>query len=253
MGSIMQITQYIDALEREGRLLADAAGRIDFDMPIPTCPDWRMRDLVRHVGGVHRWAIGHIADRRTKLWAVDLIDVVGAWPADNELIAWFAAGLGDLIRTLASAPADLHCITFLKAASPLAMWARRQAHETAIHRVDAESPENTITGFNPDFAADGIDELVSCFITRPRRGPKVDSRCSIGIQACDTGDGWHLAIGPDSVLTSRRSGPADCSITATAAELYLLLWNRRSVAGIRVDGDQKLLGTWREGVRIRWK
>jgi len=41
---------------------------------------------------------------------------------------------------LASAPPDLDCLTFLAAPSPLAMWARRQAHETAIHRVDAESP-----------------------------------------------------------------------------------------------------------------
>ena len=249
----MKITEYIQTLEREGKLLADAARRMDFDRPIPTCPGWRMRDLVRHVGGVHRWAASHVAERRTKLWAVDLIDVVGAWPADNELVAWFAAGHADLIRTLATAPADLHCFTFLKAASPLAMWARRQAHETAIHRVDAESPENKIPGFSADFAADGIDELLSCFITRPRRGPKLDRRCSIHIHASDTGDEWYLEIGPESVLTSRRSGFADCSLSATAEELYLLLWNRRSAAGIRVEGDGKLLGMWREGVRIRWK
>lgn len=30
------------------------------------------------------------------------------------------------------------CWTFLDAPSPLAFWARRQAHETAIHRADAQ-------------------------------------------------------------------------------------------------------------------
>jgi len=39
---------------------------------------------------------------------------------------------------LSAAPPDLRCWTFLPAPSPLAMWARRQAHETTVHRVDAE-------------------------------------------------------------------------------------------------------------------
>jgi hypothetical protein len=63
----MKITEHIDALQREGQLLADAATRTELDTPIPTCPDWRMRDLVRHVGGVHRWATGYVGDNRTEV------------------------------------------------------------------------------------------------------------------------------------------------------------------------------------------
>ena len=163
----MKITEHIDALQREGRLLAAAATQTELDAPIPTCPDWRMRDLVRHVGGVHRWATGYVGDRRTEVWDVDLDDIVGTWPADLDLIDWFREGHTRLVHTLASAPPDLDCFTFLAAPSPLAMWARRQAHETAMHRVDAESPGSTITKFHPTFAADGVDELLSCFITRP--------------------------------------------------------------------------------------
>jgi uncharacterized protein (TIGR03083 family) len=249
----MKITEYIDALQREGRLLAAAAMRTELDASIPTCPDWRMRDLVRHVGGVHRWATGYVADRRTEMWDVDLDDVVGAWPADLDLIDWFREGHTRLVHTLASAPPDLDCLTFLAAPSPLAMWARRQAHETAMHRVDAESSGGTITEFHPAFAADGVDELLSCFITRPGRGPKVSRPHSIHVHATDTGDDWHLEISPEAVVTSRRGGPADCTITAAAGELYLLLWNRRSDADLSVDGDRDLLAVWREGVRIRWR
>ena len=53
--------------------------------------------------------------------------------------------------------------TFLPAPSPLAMWARRQAHETSIHRCYAESATGATTGFDPTFAADGIDELLYGF------------------------------------------------------------------------------------------
>jgi uncharacterized protein (TIGR03083 family) len=241
----MKITEYIDALQREGRLLAAAAMRTELGAPISTCPGWRMRDLVRHVGGVHRWATGYIGDRRTERWDVGLDDIVGTWPADHDLINWFCEGHRRLVHTLASAPLDLDCFTFLAAPSPLASWARRQAHETAIHRVDAESPGSTITEFQPTFAADGVDELLSCFVTRPGRGPKASSLCSIYVHATDTGDDWHLQIGPEAVVTSHRGGPADCTITASAGDLYLFLWNRRSDAGIGVKGDRDLLALWR--------
>ena len=248
----MKITEHIDALHREGQLLAIAATQTELDTQIPTCPGWRMRDLVRHVGGVHRWATGYVGDQRTEVWDVDIDDIVGAWPDDPDLIDWFREGLTKLVNTLASAPPELDCLTFLAAPSPLAMWSRRQAHETAIHRVDAESPGNTITEFQPAFAADGIDELLSCFITRPGRGPKVSSPCSIHVHAMDTDDDWHLQISPKEVVTSRRSSPADCTIIAAAGDLYLLLWNRRNDTGISIEGDRDLLALWREGVQIRW-
>ncbi len=248
----MKITEHIEALQREGLLLATAATGTELDTPIPTCPDWRMRDLIRHVGGVHRWATGYLEDRRTEWWVVELDDIVGTWPADRDLIAWFREGHAKLVDTLTSAPPDLDCFMFMSAPSPLAMWARRQAHETAIHRVDAESPGRKITEFSPAFAADGVDELLSCFVTLPRRGPKVSRPRSIHVHATDTGDDWYLQVSPETVVTSRRSGAADCTITAAAGDLYLLLWNRRSDAGIGVEGDRDLLALWREGVQIRW-
>jgi uncharacterized protein (TIGR03083 family) len=186
---------------------------------------------------VHRWATGYVGDRHTEWEDGDLDDIVGTWPADLDLIDWFREGHTRLVHTLASAPPDLDCFTFLAAPSPLAMWARRQAHETAMHRVDAESPGSTITKFHP----------------RPRLAPKVSRPHSIHIHATDTGDDWHLQINSEAVVTSRRSSPADCTITAAAGDLYLLLWNRRSDADIIVDGDRDLLALWREGVQIRWR
>ena len=248
----MKISEHIEALQREGRLLATAAIRTELDVPIRTCPEWCMRDLVRHVGGVHRWATGYIADRRTEFWDVGLEDVVGTWPDDPDLIDWYHEGHTKLVNTFASAPPDLDCLTFLAAPSPLAMWARRQAHETAIHRVDAESPGNTIIEIPPVFAADGVDELLSCFITRPGRGPKVDRPCSFHVHTADTDDDWYLQIGLEEVITSRRSGPANCTIKGAANDLFLLLWNRRSDRGIDIEGDRGLLTRWRESVQIRW-
>jgi uncharacterized protein (TIGR03083 family) len=89
---------------------------------------------------------------------VDGLDqVVPAQPEDDVLVEWFVAGHAALVQALRDADPDLACWTFLPAPSPLAFWARRQAHETGIHRVDAESPADSITPFPPAFAADASE------------------------------------------------------------------------------------------------
>ena len=66
-----------------------------------------MRDLVRNVGGVYRWATGWVEDKRTEMWDVGLDDIVDTLPADHDLIDWFYEGHETLVYTLASAPPDL--------------------------------------------------------------------------------------------------------------------------------------------------
>src|SRR4051812_2877684 len=165
---LVDVAEHVAALEREGELLAQAAERGGPEAAVPSCPDWVMRDLVRHTGGVHRWATGYVRDARTEVTDADLDEVVGTWPEDADLVGWFRQGHAALVEALRQAPSDLECWTFLRAPSPLAMWARRQAHETSIHRVDAELAAGApVSEIAPAFAADGVDELVSCFITRP--------------------------------------------------------------------------------------
>ena len=59
----MQVAEHIAALRAEGPLLARAAERAGPDAPVPACPGWRIRDLVRHVGNVHRWATGYVVEQ----------------------------------------------------------------------------------------------------------------------------------------------------------------------------------------------
>ncbi len=56
----MEIPVHIAAVREEGALMAAAVAGADPDGTVPTCPDWTVRDLVRHMGGVHRWATGFV-------------------------------------------------------------------------------------------------------------------------------------------------------------------------------------------------
>src|ERR1019366_10224384 len=79
---------------------------------------------------------------------------------DGDLFRAYRSAHAVLVEALVAAPPDLRCWTFLPAPSPLAFWARRQAHETTIHRVDAELASGPVAPVTPEFAADGLDELL---------------------------------------------------------------------------------------------
>jgi uncharacterized protein (TIGR03083 family) len=211
-----------------------------------------MRDLVRHVGGVHRWAAPHVAERLAE--PVDGIEaVVPVQPGDDVLIDWFVEGHAALVHALVTADPDLVCWTFLPAPSPLAFWARREAHETGIHRVDAESPGGWITPFPPAFAADGIDELLYCFVNGPGGRLRSDGERTLHLHASDVERDWSIRIGPEGVVVTDGPAAADCSVQGSASDLHLLLWNRGGTEDLEVRGDAMLLGLWRDSVHIRWK
>lgn len=251
----MDVSELIAALRREGEMLAAAAADLDLDAGIPGCPDWRLRDLLRHIGGVHRWATAHVAQRLTQPMAAEDEEALFAQaPDDAALLDCFRAGHATLVRALTEAEPDLACWSFLPAPSPLAFWARRQAHETGIHRADVESAAGSISAFPPDFAADGIDELLYGFAARPHRKLRADPPRTLSLHAADAGRDWLVRIGPERVEV--RDGAAadrrDCTVRGTASDLYLLLWNRRSPDGLDVAGDATLLDLWRQGLRVRW-
>lgn len=251
----MDVNELIEHLQHEGEVLADTANALDPFARVPTCPDWQLRDLVRHVGGVHRWAATIVRDARTEPSDRPLEEVAGGWPADADLVAWFRDGHRALVQTLTDAEPDLVCWTFLPAPSPRAFWARRQMHETAIHRVDGQSAAGAITPIESEQAADGIDEFLTGFAARRRRWPWDEPR-RLELRAVDAAREWRVQIGPErvEVVASPDGWVSDCSVTGTASDLLLLLWNRVAAHELDIppDGDPELLATWREMVLVQW-
>src|SRR4029079_15425246 len=74
---------------------------------------------------------------------------------------------------LRAAPPDLVALSFLNdAPPPRAFWARRQAHETAIHMVDAlATARSDDLGIDGALAVDGVAELLAGVL--PARGARV--------------------------------------------------------------------------------
>lgn len=245
----MDTDAFVGNLDREGGLLASAAEEAGVAAKVPTCPEWRVRDLLRHTGMVHRWATAFVAEGHTAYHPDGgLPDLDGA-----ELVAWFRQGHRRLVDTLAAAPPDVACWYFLPAPSPLAFWARRQAHETTVHRLDAESARGgTPTAIAPDFAADGIDELLRGFHARDRSRVRSAEPRVLRVRATDTDDAvWTVRLSQEPPAAERGgSGDADCELAGPAGQLYTALWNRTPFPA--VSGDASLAALWREKSAITW-
>jgi uncharacterized protein (TIGR03083 family) len=258
----MEIAEHITALRREGEWLADSAERAGLDATVPPCAPWQVKDLLRHTGYVHRWAARHVTECPDQIIDGPSEEEILRGGADDAgLLAWFRDGHAALVQTLATADPAVECATFIAAPSPLAFWARRQAHETAIHRADAESAAGATPEYEPGFAADGIDELITGFGRRRKYQPGADPKTAGGtglrVLAADTGDAWLVEPG-EGRLQPRRdedgSQEAGCTVSGPASGLYLYLWNRADAAqvGVTVTGDPGLLSAWQSSVRVRW-
>lgn len=122
-------------------------------------------------------------------------------------------------------------------------WARRQAHEGAIHRLDADTANGDGTPlFDPAFAADGVDEMLTALL--PFR-PWTDSAAtgSVLVHAADAGRVWMLELreGVPPVVADGTSATfdADVTVAGTADAVYRRIWGRPSDAS--VIGDVSLL------------
>jgi uncharacterized protein (TIGR03083 family) len=251
----VEIEQHIETLHKDGRLLLDAAKAARLDAAISTCPGWRVRDLLVHVRYVHRWATAYVADA-----VPDMVpepeegELLADAPSDDALLAQVEKGHLALVEALAAAPADLKCWTFLPAPSPLAMWARRQAHETAMHRVDVELAAGRLpAAFDPEFAADGVDELLLGFLGGGQPSTKEEPVLgTVGLEATDRPERWSIRLMTDSVEARRGMTGCELQVRAKAGDLYLLLWNRPPWSEPEATGAIDLLDAWHDRIRVTW-
>lgn len=245
----MELVEHIEVLRTEGMLLADSAEATGFEAQVPTCPEWTVRDLVRHVGEVHRWAHSHVAQARPTLNT----ESFAIWPAeDKSLLPWYREGHAQLLQALEAADPEADYFSFLPGPKGTRFWARRQAHETAIHRVDAQSVTGMVGETTADFAADGIGEILNGFFARrPSRVTSAEPY-SFELVCTDSPQSWRVKVDGDGPAVVDASGPADCRISGTTFDLYLLLWNRRPLDGLDVQGSPAGLDHWRENARVRW-
>jgi uncharacterized protein (TIGR03083 family) len=247
--------RYAAEIEVSTAGLAEIVAEYDQGLPIPTCPDWTLRQLVTHVGRAHRWA-AEITRTRSEAFIPFREVPDGKLPDDRAgQRAWLQAGAARIVDAVREAGSDL--VWSFTGPAPAGFWIRRMAHETLVHRADAQlaagaEPE---PGIDAEVAADAIDEwlmLVTGGIagTAGERAKALPAGAGLHIHATDGGIGgrgeWMIRHDAGGLTVEPGHGKGDAALTGPAASLLLVLMRRRPVSdpAVTVYGDSAVIDGW---------
>ena len=245
---MLSFATYLAAIRRDAGLLA-AAADLGLDSPVPACPGWDVADLVAHTGVAYR----HKTQIVRENWLEGSPDPVTA-PGRGTLVSWFRAAADELVETLVGHEPAQPISTWDSDNETVGFWYRRMAHETFIHRIDAEQAHGIPRTPDPQLALDGIDELLVSFLGNPPEWASLrvsDNR--ILLIPTDADATWNVRLGalsgtsPSTGTTYTalpfamlESAPVVTDTTAvvsgSADAIDLWLWGRSSIDLLAVEG-----------------
>ncbi|KUM68184.1 maleylpyruvate isomerase family mycothiol-dependent enzyme [Streptomyces curacoi] len=233
------------------RLTAHVRGA-DMTTPVSSCPGWNLGQLLRHVGGDHRWAEEIVRTRATGPIPDGLVNDLAAHTHEDEsvLIPWLVEGAARLSATLRAAGPDAQAWNpSAERPAAVAFWARRMTYETVVHRADAALAAGTQFVLDGELAVDAVEEWLEYSTFPEAYEPRPDLPDLLGpdrrlhFRATDAGE-W--AVDLTGSAPAWRPGAEDATATARGPVTELLLFfYRRPAPAVETRGDRVLLDLWR--------
>ena len=210
--------------------------------PVPSCPGWSITDLAVHVGNFHRWTADLLRDASPRPTAPYSLAPDPGVP----LAGWYQTSLELLLEAIDATDPDTAMWT-VTVEQKAGAWCRRQAHDLAVHRWDAQDARGGAEPVRAERAADLIDELFESALPYllPSFGRSVPA-ASLALRT--VGGGHHRRVdgATGRLVLSRDPHPADATLTGTASDLLLALWRRAHAATL--TGDPAALAAWQRAI-----
>ena len=231
----MDYAGHVEAVERETSTLARALMKGDADAQVPTCPDWTLRDLAKHVGGVMGfWS--HVLAEGMGRPKPEIQDEPGPAPT-----MWLTTIASALVGELRAASADTEVYTWNPKDHSAGFVARRMAHETAVHRFDAQMAVGKPGLIEPALAADGIEEIFVMVDAWPESGHGEGQ--TLHLHSAE-GNEWLIAMNPGGLDVRREHAKGDLALRGAVSDLELVLYARPPIGEVERFGDESVLDAW---------
>jgi uncharacterized protein (TIGR03083 family) len=231
---------YISALRSNGTAAARAARDMPMETTVPSCPEWTLRDLAHHLGSHHRWVAGNL-DQPPDGKAFKRREEP---PADEAIPDWLEAGAEMLATKLAATDPTKPCWTWVPFDDSVGFWARRTAHETAMHRWDAQNADGEADAVEAELAADGVDEYLG--ILGAFQGRRFPEAGSIHLHSTDTPGEWLVRLDADGIQLTREHAKGDVAVRGPASDVLLVLMGRKTMVAVDVFGEAPLFERFRK-------
>lgn len=245
----MEFPRFLDCLAADFTRLRTVA-QTDLTAAVPSCPDWTVADLTRHVATVYLH----------KTMCMREGSEPDPWPpaelADEDPLTLLDRAYAELIDEFARHQPEDAAGSWYGPDPTVGFWFRRMAQETVIHRIDAELAVGVPVAPVPaDLAVDGIDELLKIFVAYDVAEwgeyftDILDGSTGSTYSVQTEGAAWQIRTGP-GLFTVRDDAAdvVDVTVSGPPAALLRWLWNRESAleAGeVTVDGDPRAIEKFR--------
>ena len=166
-------------------------------------------------------------------------------PPTDGVLDWYRATLAEVVADLRSIDDPDRPVYVLAPDNQRAgFWPRRMAHETTVHRVDAEQavgrPVAPIT--TRRWPSTGSTRCSPCPCRpQPRSSRPGDGR-TVHLHATDAEGEWIIRFEPGHVVVEAGHAKGDAAVRGPASDLLLWLWGRlppRRARGVRRPGRRR--------------
>jgi uncharacterized protein (TIGR03083 family) len=227
---------FVRSIRADGDALATAAEGA-MASPVPPCPGWTGYDVVAHTGKVHR-LIGDRVRRGSR--GEDDVERPVA-PEGGAVLPWYREGLDMLVDVLGTTDPDTPVWNWSSIwPDTAAFWPRRMAHETSVHRHDAEEAARAVRPIATELAGDGVDEFLAVHFAEDA-AELTGAGEALLLRTTDVPGEWTVVAGPErAAIHAAATDGAAAMIEGGASDLVLVLWRRLPPDAVTISGDRAL-------------
>lgn len=215
-----------------------------------SCPGWTVSDLAHHLARVYAWVRGFAGSGTT---AAPPRGYHEEPPAGLTPAQYYRQEYDQLMTLFDGLDPEAPAWNWAPQPKRAGFWVRRMAHETAVHRWDAQLAIAAGEPIEAKLAADGVSEVLDTWLPGGRRRTPGQWHGVVQLSAPDALQDWYLRLRGEGValldtatILDHDEHHARVQVTGTASDLLLALWGRISFDTLGVSGDRRLL----EGLRV---
>jgi uncharacterized protein (TIGR03083 family) len=216
------------------------------DAPVPSCPGWKVADLLDHVAHVYEHKV--------------VVMSTGAWPQQwppaaltgREPVRFLRDATEHLLAEFARHRPDEPTVTFGDDKT-VTFWLRRMALEIAVHRLDGELAHGVPTPIDRDLALDGVDEFLRVMLPGDWTG-ETEHPVDAGLVVESGGVRWAGRLTGGEVGfevgtvgarggagTPDSAGSGDVRVEGEPPAVFRWMWGRASDDEVTTEGRPELV------------
>ena len=241
-GTELTREQYLEHIKADYARMVEALNGPT--VPVPSCPDWDTNALTHHMGMVYlRQA--YVVEHSSPPENDEHLNAIAGVSDPMEILKH---GFTAITRALDPKREERQTWSWHHCDFTVDFWFRRMAHETVIHRADAQIARSIDPNIAEDLAIDGVDEVLD-FLPLLGSWPEAPNVpfgiVSIVVPTQSGQKVWQVEFTDQAATVTSVIAPsseARIVITGDAEAMDLYLWGRIDSSSPRInlvgDGEE---------------